>query len=194
MKNFDCQNVRYHRDIKGSEKFVTLDISLKFDILDMMIITYPESKVNLGRSGKRLITSLGLQAKIRPKKYKKLWYSIRDISRKDLSKVIREFEKLPYKSHERRRPKYEPTDSYFYLTIQITKRMMRDDTLNSYVWPVRTEMTGTKHIPTSHICSTEKMKWKEFLVDKTLSHMCYTYKNESKSMLVDKCSMKSDES
>ena len=31
-----------------------------------MIITYSESKVNLGRSGKRLITSLGLKAKTSP--------------------------------------------------------------------------------------------------------------------------------
>ena len=32
---------------------------------------------------------------------------------KDLSKIIRDFEKLPYKSYESSRPKYEPTNSYF---------------------------------------------------------------------------------
>ena len=62
----------------------------------------------------------------------------------DLSNIIREFEKLTYKSYERRRPKHEPTDSYFYLAIQISKCMMRADTLNSHIYPVRTEMTGTK--------------------------------------------------
>ena len=58
-------------------------------------------------------TTLGLKAKARPKKYKKARYATRNISKKDLSKIIRDFEKLPYESYERRRPKHEPTDSYF---------------------------------------------------------------------------------
>ena len=40
MKNCGRQNARKHREIKGSDKYVTLDISLKFDSLDKMIITY----------------------------------------------------------------------------------------------------------------------------------------------------------
>ena len=70
---------------------------------------------------------------------------------KDLSKIIREFEKLSYKSYERRRHKYDPTDSYFYVARQLAKCMMRYDALNSHVYPVRTEMTRVKHIPFSHI-------------------------------------------
>ena len=70
---------------------------------------------------------------------------------KDLSKVIKEFDKLPYKSYERRRPKHEPIDSYFYLAIQLGKCILRDDVLNSQDYPVRTEMTGAKQIPTSHV-------------------------------------------
>ena len=34
---------------------------------------------------------------------------------KYLSKIIRYFEKLTYKIYERKRPKHDPTDSYFYL-------------------------------------------------------------------------------
>ena len=34
MKNCGRHNVRKHREIKGGEKYVTLDISLKFDSLD----------------------------------------------------------------------------------------------------------------------------------------------------------------
>ena len=67
MKNCGCFNVRKHRDTKGSDKYVTLDISLKFDSLENMEITSSESGYNLGRSGKGLITSLGLKAKARPK-------------------------------------------------------------------------------------------------------------------------------
>ena len=63
---------------------------------------------------------------------------------KDLSKIIREFENLLYKSYERRRPKHEPTDSYFYLARQLAKCMTRADALNSHIYPVRIEMTGMK--------------------------------------------------
>ena len=49
---------------------------------------------------------------------------------KELSKIIREFEKLLYKIYERRRPIHEPTDSYFYPARQLAKFMMRSDALN----------------------------------------------------------------
>ena len=111
MKNCGHHNVSKHREIKGSEKYFTLDISLKFDSIDKMRITSSESKVNLGKSGKGLITSLGLKAKSRPIIYKKVRYDIRNISKKDHLNIIRKFEKLPYDSYERRRSKHEPTDN-----------------------------------------------------------------------------------
>ena len=70
MKNCGRRNVRKHREIKGSDKYVTLEISLKFVSLDKMRITSSEPKYNLGRSGKGLITSLGLKSKSRPKQVK----------------------------------------------------------------------------------------------------------------------------
>ena len=39
MKTFGLRNVRKHIEIKSSDKYVTLDISLKFDSLENMIIT-----------------------------------------------------------------------------------------------------------------------------------------------------------
>ena len=60
MKICGRRNVRKHRDIKGSDKYVTLETMLKFDSLDKMKITSSESKDNLVRSLKGLITSLGL--------------------------------------------------------------------------------------------------------------------------------------
>ena len=74
---------------------------------------------------------------------------------KDISKIIREFEIFPYKLYDSRRPKYDPTDSYFYLSIQLAKCMMRADFLNSKVYPVRVKMNGTKYIPISHVFSTD---------------------------------------
>ena len=42
IKNCGRRNVSKHRDIKGGDKYVTLDISLKFDSLDKMKITSSE--------------------------------------------------------------------------------------------------------------------------------------------------------
>ena len=68
MKNCGRQNVRKHKEIKGSDKYVTLDISLNFDSLEKMKITSSESNKKMERSGKRLITSLVFKAKARPQK------------------------------------------------------------------------------------------------------------------------------
>ena len=43
MKNCDCLNVREHKEIKGGDKYVTLDISSKFDSMEKMKITSSES-------------------------------------------------------------------------------------------------------------------------------------------------------
>ena len=62
---------------------------------------------------------------------------------KDLSKIIKEFEKLPYKGYAQKRPTHEPTEIYFYLTTNLAKCMMRADDFSLHVDPVRTETTGT---------------------------------------------------
>ena len=46
--------------------------------------------------------------------------------------------------------------------------MMISDSLNLHVCPVRTEMTATKHILISQVCSTDESKLEELPVDKTL--------------------------
>ena len=89
MKNCGCRNVRKHRELNGSDKYITLDVSLKFGSLENMKITSSDPKDKLGRSGKRLITSLGLKVKARPKKYKKSRYAIENFSMKYLSNIIR---------------------------------------------------------------------------------------------------------
>ena len=87
-----------------------MNISFKFDSVDKMRITSLDSKVKFRRSGKELITSLGINAKTNPKKHKKARDTIVNFSKKKLSKIIREFGKLPYESYEKKRYKHEPTD------------------------------------------------------------------------------------
>ena len=56
----------------------------------------------------------------------------------------------------RKNTKHEPTDSYFYLAIKITKCMMRAEAFNSHVEYVRTEMTDTQQILILHVCDLDK--------------------------------------
>ena len=76
MKNCGHCKVRKHKDIKGSDKCVTLNIydilniSEKFDDLNNMETTSSESKVELERSGKGLVTALALNTKARSKNTK----------------------------------------------------------------------------------------------------------------------------
>ena len=68
MKNCGRRNVSKHIEIKGSDTYTTLEIFLKSGSMDKTRISYSEPKDNLTRSGKGLITSLGLKVKSRPKK------------------------------------------------------------------------------------------------------------------------------
>ena len=123
-----------------------------------MKISSSESEKYWKDQEKGLINSLGFKEKVTPHKCKKVIYAIINVSNKDLPKTIREFEKLLYRIYENKRPKHEPTDSYFYLSRPLAKCTMRSDALNLHGYPVRTRMTDTKHIPTLHVCSTHKSK------------------------------------
>ena len=105
MKNYGRCKVRKHKEIKGSDKYVTLDISSKFDNLDKMKTASSETKGKLETSGKGLVTSLGFKTKVRLQKYKKARYAIGNVSEKDLSKIIKEFVKIEKLRYEKKRPK-----------------------------------------------------------------------------------------
>ena len=72
--------------------------------------------------------------------------------------------------------------------------MMRSDALNLHIYPVRTEITVMKQIPTSRVCSTDKSELKKFLGNKTLSQSCSADKYKSKGIIVDKFSTEDDKS
>ena len=115
MKHFGRRKDKKHKEIKGSDNYVALDVLSKFNSLDKMKTTSSESKVKLEGSGKGLVTSLSFKTKVRSQKYKKARYDIGNVSEKDLSKIIKEFEKIEKLPYEKKRPKYDPTDSYFHL-------------------------------------------------------------------------------
>ena len=65
MKKCGRRKVRKHKEIKGSYRIVTLEISAKFDSLNKMETISSESKENLERSGKELVTALVFKTKVR---------------------------------------------------------------------------------------------------------------------------------
>ena len=65
MKNCGRRKVRKHKEIRGSDKYVILNVSANFDSLENMETTSSESKGKLGRSGKCLVTAMALKTKVR---------------------------------------------------------------------------------------------------------------------------------
>ena len=77
MRNYGQRNVRKHKEVKDIDERVTLNMyeilkfSEKFDNLDKMETTSPESKVKMEGSGNWMVTALALKTKARSKIYKK---------------------------------------------------------------------------------------------------------------------------
>ena len=114
---------------------------MNFGSLDKMKIKSSESKDYLGRSGKGLITAMGLKTIIRSKKTKKARFAITNVGLKDISKIIKEFEALPCEGYMMKKFKHTPTGSCFYLARKIEKCMM---IFNLRAGPVRMQTTNTK--------------------------------------------------
>ena len=127
--------------------------------------TYSESKEKLERSVKVFATTLSFKTKVRSSKYKKARYAIGNVSEKDLSKIIKEFEKIGKLPYEKRIPKHEPTDSYFHLAREIAKCMMISDKPNWYDHSGYTKMTALY----SNVIVTKESKSKRSIVNENLS-------------------------
>ena len=165
MKNCGRRKVGKHKEIKGIDNIVTLNVSAKFDILDNMKTTSSESKGKLGRSGKGLVNALALKIKVRSQKYKKARYAIGNVSKKDLSNIIKEFEKIDKVPYVKRIPKHEPTSSYYHLVRCIAECTMRSDEHNRHVHGSYVEETD----PSLNVNVTNEDESKSIIVHKTLS-------------------------
>ena len=173
MKHCGWHNFRKHKEIKGNDNYVTLEISSKFDSLDRMKITSSESKGKLEGSGKGLITSLGFNTKARSPKWKKASYAVVNVSKKDLYKIIKEFEEIEKVPYDKKRPKHEPADSYFHLARQLAKCMMRSDILNWHDNGGYTEMPA----PSFNANAMDEDESKRIIVHETLSENFSTDKS-----------------
>ena len=82
---------------------------------------------------KRVGNHSGFQDQIKVAKIKKARYAIGNFSKKDLLKIIKEFEKIGKVPYVKRIPKHEPTSRYFHLVRYIAACMMRSDEHNRHV-------------------------------------------------------------
>ena len=105
-------------------------------------------------SGKWLVTALALKTKSRSTKYKKERYAIGNVSMKDLSNKIKEFENFVKVPHLKKTPKHEPTLSYFPLVECLRKCMMRSGENNHDVH----DGHGKDMAPSSDVKDTDKYK------------------------------------
>ena len=83
---------------------------------------------------------------------------------KDLSNIIKEFEKICKVPYVKSIPKHEPTSSYCHLVRCIAECMMRSDEHNRHVHGSYAEETDLS----SNVNDTDKDKSKEIILPETL--------------------------
>ena len=182
MKSFGRRKVRKHKEIRGSDKIVNLDISAKFDSLNKTETTSSESKERFGKIRKGVGKRSGFQYQSKVAKIKKAMYAIVSFSEKDIPNIIKKFEKIEKLPYEKKRLKNEPTESYFCLAKQIAKCMIRSDKLNWYDHGSYTKMTD----PSSNVNVTNESESKRSIVNENLLHSGSTKDNKSKRSIVNK--------
>ena len=128
-----------------------------------------------------MITSLGFKVKVRPQKLKKERHAIGNVLKKDISKSIREFEKFEKLPSEKKRPKHESTDSYFYQERQLVKCMMRFNNLNWYDHGGYIEMTALS----LNVNAMDEDESKRIIAHEGLLESCSTNKSKSKRSIVN---------
>ena len=99
-----------------------------------------------------MVTVLVFKTKVGSPKYKKARYAIGNVSENDLSKIIKEFEKIGKLPYEKRIPKHEPNSSYFHLVRKLLKCMMSSDQINQHVHGSYAEKTD----PSSNVNVTDE--------------------------------------
>ena len=149
--------------------------------MEKMKITSSESKGKLEISGKGLITSLHFNAKVRTQKYKRARYAIGNVSKKDLSNIVKEFDKFEKLLYEKKRPKHEPTDRYFYLARQLAKCMMISNNINWHDHGSYTKITA----PSLNVNATNEDESKHIIMHGGLSENCSTDVSKSERNIVN---------
>ena len=113
------------------------------------------------------------------RKNKKARYAIGNVSKKDLSKISKEFDKIGKVPYVKRIPRHETTSGCFHLVRCIAKCMMISDEHNWHVHGRYAEET----VPSSNVNVMEEDESKEIIVHETLSE------NQSKDVSESECNI-----
>ena len=119
-----------------------------------MKIKSSETNDYLGRSGKGLITSLGLKDIIKPNNLKGK-FAIAEVSIKNISKIIRKFKDINCEGYVKKRSKHMPTDRYLYLVRQIVNSMMSTQKISNLRGLVITQKMSTQKMSNFCVYSTD---------------------------------------
>ena len=111
-----------------------------------------------------MVTALDFKTKVRFAKIKKVRYAIGNVSKNDISNIIKEFEKIGKVPYVKSIPKHEPTSIYYHLVRCIVECIMRSDEQNRHVHGSCAEETD----PSLNVNVTEKYESKEIIVHETL--------------------------
>ena len=106
--------------------------------------------------------------------------AIGNVSMKDLSNIIKEFEKIVKVPYVKMIPKHESTSSYYRLVGCIAECMMRSDEYNWHVHGSYEEETALS----SNVNDTDEDESKEIIVHETLSKNQYKDVSESECNIV----------
>ena len=112
-----------------------------------------------------MVTALALNTKAGSKKYKKARYAIGNVSMKDLSNKIKEFEKIIKVLYVKRIPKHEPASSYFHLVVCIGECIMRCGENNHNIHDVR-DSYEEEMAPSLKVNDTDEDESKNSIVHK----------------------------
>ena len=111
-----------------------------------------------------MVTALALKTKVRSQKYKKARYAIVNFRMKNISNIIKEFEKISKVPYGKMFPKHETTSSHYHLVRCIAECMMRSDEHNQHVHGSYAEETALS----SNVNVTDQDESKEIIVHETL--------------------------
>ena len=123
----------------------------------------------------------GLQSQSEVEKYIKARYAIGNVSMKDLSKKIKEFEKFVKVPHLKNTSKHEPTLSYFHLVECLRKCMMRCGEKNHHVH----DSYGKEMASSSDVKDTDEDKGK----DKSKNSIARSFDEPSAENLMTDCNI-----
>ena len=129
-----------------------------------------------------MVTALAFKTKVRSPKYQKARYAIGNVSEKDLSKIIKEFETIGKVPYLKRIPKHESTPSYLHLVRCVAECMMRSDEHNRHVHGSYAEETDLPY----NVNDTDEDESKEFIVHKYVLENLSMYVSESECNIVQK--------